>query len=133
MCCKAFGGFRGLEFHRVHHGSEGFLCTLCHQRLPSLQRFQSHLSSHSPVHVFECQKCGKTFIRPGSFHKHRLRCTKAIKFECSQCTLQFKSSVSLKDHVNVVHGGLAAYCCRKCDEAFAWRASRSRHEAKCSK
>ena len=58
-------------------------------------------------------------IQEDGFHK-------GVKFDCIDCSKQFKHKKTLKEHVNSIHKGMR-HKCNLCGKEFAQLGKRNRH------
>ena len=124
-----------------------FVCSVCHENLPSKNEMKAHLKSHSSERPYVCPVCQKSFrhlnvLRTHSrvhtgvvvyfffLHYSLFECSTYFvgekPFSCSTCNRAFSHKSTLNEHMNL-HSDDRPYACEKCQRRFKQRKSLRAH------
>ena len=90
----------------IHTGEKPLKCKIpdCEQRFRSISEVKSHvLQHHTPDRPFECQTCGKGFIRACILNDHMRIHSGERNHVCLVCGKAFLKPYSLARHIQLVH------------------------------
>ncbi|PRD30181.1 UNVERIFIED_CONTAM: zinc finger protein [Trichonephila clavipes] len=91
-------------------------CDVCYLRFPTYANMRRHqLYMHQGIRTFECQTCGKRFLRKEQFLEHMMMHSKPRPYQCNFCTDTFSFRGQLRTHINAEHAALLDKNCHVCD------------------
>ena len=79
---------------------------------------------------YECQTCGKLFVRKFYLDQHTLTHTKQRDHKCQQCGRGFTQKAHLTLHAKTAHSDERSFACRACPLTFKRKDHCQRHERK---
>lgn len=131
-CGKIFNSQASLYSHSAHHAVSKYMCKICGEYSQNKTQFQEHLNSHTGYR--EVCECGAKFVFPGDLTKHKKTCSETSntpKYACKICSVKFKGSQGLHDHMKGKHDQQYTHTCL-CGKAFLWRSSLKHHRDRCT-
>lgn len=88
----------------------------------------SHLHRHiqrkhqKDSHKLECDVCGSKFLLNYDLKRHMIKHSSNRDFSCNHCDQKFKTELSLKNHIKVVHNQTEkldrAFVCKLCNRSY---------------
>jgi KRAB domain-containing zinc finger protein len=88
----------------------------------------SHLKRHimrkhrKDQYKMECDKCGQKFLLSYDLRRHMTKHSDIRDFKCETCSVKFKTELSLKNHIKVVHNKLGEqtrkFACQHCERSY---------------
>uniref|UniRef100_A0A7M5V4W0 C2H2-type domain-containing protein n=2 Tax=Clytia hemisphaerica TaxID=252671 RepID=A0A7M5V4W0_9CNID len=106
-------------------------CSICKQNLFSSQSIYSHSLRHSGSRDWKCDVCGSAFKRKQILDQHMKRHSKDRNmFSCDNCSKDFTTRSTLKQHLYIVHNRTidgAEHKCEVCGKCFKNWANYNRH------
>lgn len=100
---------------------------------PNLSTFRQkanlneHMSLHTKKRAFDCEVCGKTFIKSSYLLQHKRLHTGERPYLCSYCGKTYAFKSSLLNH-RCVYQGQLPYSCSICGKRFSQSSSVAPHE-----
>ena len=132
-CTECNSEFRDSRLYRRHmmsiHGNDKpFHCTFpgCSYRGNKLSHIEKHLTIHSDVKAYDCNRCGKGFSQPNGLRSHMKSCMEKRGYECNICSQKFNHLAGLKAHA-YVHTGEKPFICEECGARFTDARNKKRH------
>ncbi|XP_059893400.1 zinc finger protein 420-like [Gadus macrocephalus] len=105
-CGKMFSQ-SGMARHKmIHTGEKPLKCHIpdCNQRFRSPSEVKNHvLRHHTADRPFECNTCGKGFIRVSILNEHMKIHSGEKKHVCLVCGKAFQKAYSMARHIQLVH------------------------------
>ena len=125
-CTKDFGNFNTKYRHEMEHQPPKH-CPVCAKGYPFKSELDRHITVHSTVLPFGCEKCPKQFAQIKSKNRH-VHVHDNKSFVCSQCDKVADTKEKLYTHFRGAHSkGYNA----KCGKHFQWPATRVCHQENC--
>ena len=110
-------------------------CTSCGYSTKRKSDISRHLSVHSDVRVFQCDKCSKSFKSGGGLKQHSSCVYSNLKpFWCDTCRKSFRTRRDLERHY-ISHGDgveRETFYCTNCNKHFYYPSLLVRHLASLS-
>ena len=122
QCDKSYKEKNYLKQHIIAtHLGISYLCDICNSKFISRKGLQAHISrKHSEnVPKQKCPKCPFETLQKADINRHfknkhtsfkPIFSRKPMKESCKTCDKSFVSKLSLKNHINSIHIGLAEQC-----------------------
>ncbi|GFQ93377.1 zinc finger protein [Trichonephila clavata] len=105
-----------LKHEDTHIDGGAASCDVCYLRFPTYANMRRHhLYMHQGIRTFECQTCGKRFLRKEQFLEHMMMHSKPRPYQCNFCTDTFSFRGQLRTHINAEHAALLDKNCHVCD------------------
>ena len=111
-CDRLFPNSSALQQHlKQSHKNEKFTCEICNKTYSKRATLKKHkciddvvltLTPEKPSH-YDCQYCGKSFIRIYSRNRHELTHTNTRKHECMLCDAKVARGDKFTEHLRVKH------------------------------
>ena len=118
LCPKTFTQFWNLKNHKGKHSGETLNpCSKCDKRFTSKQGLKHHEESHHENEL-RCNMCSFKTPHMGTLISHKRKHHTNLQitlYKCDQCSLEFRSDSSMRNHKLVVHKGQKKFNCDQCD------------------
>uniref|UniRef100_A0A3B4XW92 Uncharacterized LOC111664964 n=1 Tax=Seriola lalandi dorsalis TaxID=1841481 RepID=A0A3B4XW92_SERLL len=129
ICGLAFNKSSELTLHKkIHFGRDGYACTDCGKPCKTLTLLKYHRRTHTGERPYVCKECGKRFTMSKALQKHILSHlpegaedegnttakqnktdgASAVKYSCSICKANFKTTKTRLHHMKTKHNVPAA-------------------------
>ena len=108
FCCKDFSNIQSLRNHQLYNCKANARDVVKKDEVPPDQ----------PVF---CNECGREYATTKLLKSHMRIHTKAYmeaKYTCDICGNDYRSNVSLQNHINTIHNGLRNFPCDICGKLF---------------
>ncbi|XP_063371904.1 zinc finger protein 431-like isoform X3 [Cydia amplana] len=123
ICAMRFRARNKLHQHQVRHRIK-FICNECN----FVSRTRGQARKHHAMHAgktYECQHCGKSFIKSSTYLSHVRLAHPAMNVACDMCGETFIGQVGLKMHKARMHAEKIK--CTICSAKFVSLAALNRH------
>ncbi|KAK2165364.1 hypothetical protein LSH36_51g01009 [Paralvinella palmiformis] len=87
-----------------------FQCNKCGREFVRADALESHLEQHEKCALLSCHVCNQKFARVSEMTRH-MRDHTAEFFRCQHCESEFQSSKDYKQHMDSVHKEVRAFSC----------------------
>lgn len=101
FCDKHFSKRRSLNAHLKYHANGQHLCLRCGFMCEDESEYNEHLKEHIRNLKYECDLCGKKFVRRQQYDQHMMG---HARHSCSSCNTTFSTKKLLVKHQQSVHG-----------------------------
>lgn len=92
-----------------------------------ITHFEIAFHSQTDKKFYKCDQCDKTFVHKSSLRMHLQTTHTVVKTkECPQCTMKFKTTSQLNQHL-VIHSGVKKHECPVCGKAFSQKYNMTAH------
>ena len=114
------------------------ICVVCHRRFNSTRCMTQHMKTNHKWSTksiqrlkFQCSECKLQFWMKDGLKKHITKMHKIQEFKCSTCEAVLKSKLCLKSHIEYVHEGKERkkVYCEICDRDFSHKSDLDVHIA----
>ncbi|XP_036595862.1 zinc finger protein OZF-like [Trichosurus vulpecula] len=112
---------------RIHCGEKHYECNQCGKAFIKSSTLTVHQRVHSGEKPYECNWCGKAFTQSSTLTVHQRIHTGERPYECNQCGKAFTKSSHLTAHQKI-HTGEKPYECNQCGKAFTQRGNLAAHQ-----
>ncbi|KAF6080111.1 hypothetical protein HJG60_020739 [Phyllostomus discolor] len=116
-CGKCFARIPSFCYQRVKNGQGLYQCSKCGKSFIQKGEFHSHQRVHNGEKPYECSECGKSFKTKSILHRHQAVHTGERPYQCRICGKSFKSTYNLYCHERL-HTGERPYECNECEKSF---------------
>ncbi|POI31969.1 hypothetical protein CIB84_004281 [Bambusicola thoracicus] len=115
ICGRQFNDTGNLKRHIecTHGGKRKWTCFICGKSV----RERLHLRVHHDDKRYECEECGKTFIRHDHLTKHKKIHSGEKPYKCQICNQSFRIKKTLTKHM-VIHSDARPFNCQHCNATF---------------
>ncbi|KAG2461744.1 ZBT41 protein, partial [Polypterus senegalus] len=115
ICGRQFNdtGNRKRHIECTHGGKRKWTCFICGKSV----RERLHLRVHHDDKRYECDECGKTFIRHDHLTKHKKIHSGEKPYKCQVCNQTFRIKKTLTKHM-VIHSDARPFNCPHCNATF---------------
>lgn len=119
-----------------------YKCTECDKAYRIKSQLNDHMNKHRGEKPFKCNDCdfqtssSSSIIAHNRIHLREKGIERTVNdsllfHKCNICGNDYKSSTSLKEHIQRIHEGKTPqYKCNMCDETFISRATMRRHKGR---
>lgn len=111
---------------KVHADNELIKCQLCDHQFLHIFEHTMHLQTHN-AKTFKCEVCLKEYKSKSQLKEHRTIHTERVKFECDLCGKQFVKKQGVETHMHEKHIGIREYMCETCGASFFRSSDLKRH------
>ncbi|XP_066998936.2 zinc finger protein 182 isoform X2 [Anabrus simplex] len=126
ICGKTFSQKVSRDIHMSKHtGKYDYKCSLCQKEFPSQAKLNAHMYVHCEPR-FECELCGRKFIRKDALLIHRRTHTGERPFQCTVCSKTFPSASNLRLHEQM-HSNVHKFKCYECGAQFKQKTGLNTH------
>ncbi|CAH1406070.1 unnamed protein product [Nezara viridula] len=115
---------KGTSSNKYYKDKKIFQCTVCGHSFSRQTRLKSHMSRHTSIKPFKCDKCDKAYALRWDLNAHKR--IHSLTFVCNTCNKSFSSKSKLGRH-NIVHTGERPYPCPQCGKSFAEKSNLTNH------
>ena len=108
FCCKEFSNIKSLRNHQLYN------CKV--NSRPKIDKPET-----PPEEAVFCNECGREYATLKLLKSHMRIHSKAYmeaKYTCDICGNDYRSNVSLQNHINTIHNGLRNFPCDICGKLF---------------
>ncbi|XP_073831489.1 uncharacterized protein [Musca autumnalis] len=116
------------QIHLAKHTEQiPFKCPLCDVRSRDIYQYRKHATGHFEITTtYECNMCGKKFIRRYEYHRHLKQHTNPYPFLCELCGQGFRFYASYTAH-KLRHENRVLYRCHICQRGYSHKPSLESH------
>ena len=127
ICNKQYNSVSNVANHvSTSHEMKHHKCEFCEETFLHYTDWRQHiLNNHNLLDkqdlssekvIYECDKCGKTFLRLEALNLHVVK--EYIGHKCYLCGIDLNSVTSVARHVSTIHSDIKSHPCEFCHESF---------------
>ena len=134
ICHKSYASLAALNNHiAVKHNEikKAIQCHICDKTFGTLMSLKAHVKTHDKSNIFQCDDCGKQFLRKGDLkvHRNNLHASKTSTFPCGieNCIKVYQFKKALNRHIKIVHLKTELRQCQQCEKGYSTAKHLNRH------
>ncbi|GAB68304.1 krox-like protein. putative [Plasmodium cynomolgi strain B] len=130
-CSYSYSTISKMKYHLNKHKCNLFYsCPVCSKKFLIYKEFIQHKRSCFKK-KYVCLQCNKIYLHVNGYNKHvrkvHLNIIQNYKCTVNNCSKEFSSEFSLKEHIINFHHRVKRFFCSKCNMSFGYRSSFRRH------
>ncbi|SCP02545.1 zinc finger transcription factor, putative [Plasmodium malariae] len=130
-CSYSYSTISKMKYHLNKHKCNLFYsCPACEKKFLIYKEFIQH-KRNCFKKKYVCLQCNKIYLHINGYNKHvkkvHLNICQNYKCTINNCSKEFSSEFSLKEHVINFHHHVKRFFCSKCNMSFGYRSSFRRH------
>ncbi|GAW82826.1 zinc finger transcription factor [Plasmodium gonderi] len=130
-CSYSYSTISKMKYHLNKHRCNRFYsCPVCTKKFLIYKEFIQHKRTCFKK-KYICLQCNKIYLHANGYNKHvrkvHLNIIQNYKCTLSNCSKEFSSEFSLKEHIINFHHRVKRFFCSKCNMSFGYRSSFRRH------
>ncbi|CAA9990131.1 zinc finger transcription factor, putative [Plasmodium knowlesi strain H] len=130
-CSYSYSTISKMKYHLNKHKCNLFYtCPVCAKKFLIYKEFIQHKRGCFEK-KYVCLQCNKIYLHSNGYNKHirkvHLNIIQNYKCTVNNCSREFCSEFSLKEHIINFHHRVKRFFCAKCNMSFGYRSSFRRH------
>ena len=116
-----------VHIKQAHREEYKFICAYCGRMFMYKSHYDGHISKHTNIKLYKCDKCGTSFSHISNMKQHEKICGLSEKpLQCSVCPSMFKAKRYLVQHMKS-HESPQSHQCPYCGKIYPHRGLLKHH------